>query len=64
MNYREAFRLFKRLYPNGTFTTNDRIDRGARRLAWGYFTDELCKSGHITPKQFATWSHPYPSDNR
>lgn len=26
--------------------------------AWNNFTDYLCKSGEITNKQYASWTHP------
>lgn len=30
----------------------------ARSEAWNDWTDELCKSGQITPEQYDTWTHP------
>lgn len=35
-----------------------RRDRGARREAWGVFTDALCKDGRITERQYMTWIGP------
>ncbi len=35
-----------------------RPDYPARSEAWGIYTDELCKGGEITPKQYATWQAP------
>lgn len=36
-------------YPN---------DKPALRQAWNDFTDNLCKQGHITLKQYETWTSP------
>ena len=35
---------------------NDSI---AKRLAWSYFTDELCREGYITMKKYESWSNPF-----
>jgi len=34
------------------------IDRPMRAEAWNNFTDELCKAGQITLKQYESWDHP------
>jgi hypothetical protein len=33
-------------------------DWPARREAWNNFTDYLQKAGHITARQYETWTHP------
>lgn len=33
-------------------------DKPALRLSWSYFTDDLCKSGNITLRQYETWTYP------
>ena len=54
MNKQEAKRDFVFNYlvyvPRG--------DEPALAEAWNNYTDSLCKSGHITPKQYSTWTHP------
>ena len=34
-------------------------DKIAKRIAFGDFTDMLCKNGDITLKQYETWSNPF-----
>jgi len=34
-------------------------DKPAMRYTWGLFTDMLCKQGHITLKQYETWTCPF-----
>lgn len=34
------------------------MDKPAKALAWHTYTDELCKSGEITQKQYDTWDNP------
>ena len=36
-----------------------KIDSIARRMAWGDFTDMLCKDGQITQSQYNNWSNPF-----
>ena len=33
-------------------------DIPARSEAWNEYTDYLCKSGRITPRQYSTWRQP------
>lgn len=33
-------------------------DRPAHNLAWGLYTDDLCRTGKITPRQYANWEEP------
>jgi hypothetical protein len=33
-------------------------DKPAIRMAWNDFTDQLCKDGSISYKQYMTWDHP------
>jgi len=33
-------------------------DYPARCESWNEFTDELCKDGYITLKQYSTWAAP------
>ena len=35
---------------------NDKIHK---RIAFGDFTDMLCKEGYITLKQYESWSNPF-----
>ena len=34
-------------------------DKIAKRIAFGDFTDMLCKNGDITMKQYESWSNPF-----
>ena len=34
-------------------------DKIRKRIAFGDFTDMLCKNGDITLKQYETWSNPF-----
>ena len=34
-------------------------DKIAKRIAFGDFTDMLCKEGYISLKQYETWSNPF-----
>jgi len=34
-------------------------DKPALREAWNDWTDGLCKSREITPRQYDTWCHPF-----
>ena len=36
-----------------------KVDSIARRMAWGDFTDMLCKDGQITQNQYNNWSNPF-----
>jgi hypothetical protein len=40
------------------YEQDGRIDRPARAEAWNNWTDELCKAGQITMRQYETWTHP------
>ena len=34
-------------------------DKIAKRESWSIFTDDLCKDGFITLKQYETWTNPF-----
>ena len=34
-------------------------DKIRKRIAFGDFTDMLCKEGYITLNQYETWSNPF-----
>ena len=36
-----------------------KTDKIAKRIAFGDFTDMLCKEGDITLKQYESWSNPF-----
>lgn len=52
----EQFRYNWKCDTKGTKTATDSI---AKRLAWSYFTDELCREGYITMKKYESWSNPF-----
>lgn len=54
MTKKQAENIFKEEYADflKTATSTD------KRCAWNDFTDFLCKDGHITQRQYNTWSHP------
>jgi hypothetical protein len=51
----EAEKTFKDFYVNEDFK---KLDKYAQRLEWTMYTDNLCKGGEITNKQFASWDYP------
>lgn len=57
MTYKDAAREFKQIYI-GLYI--NQTDYWTAQQAWAYYTDDLCKSGQITQKQFDTWSTPFP----
>ena len=52
----EQFRYNWKCDTKGTKTATDSI---AKRLAWSYFTDALCREGYITMKKYESWSNPF-----
>jgi hypothetical protein len=52
----EQFRYNWKCDTKGTKMATDSI---AKRLAWSYFTDELCKEGYITMKKYESWGNPF-----
>jgi hypothetical protein len=36
-----------------------KTDKIRKRIAFGDFTDMLCKNGDITLKQYESWSNPF-----
>jgi len=57
MTKTEAVREFKATFI-GLYI--NRADYWTAQEAWAWFTDSLCKEGRITPKQYASWSTPFP----
>lgn len=54
MTKQQAEKDFKELYEDVLKGT----DVPAKRFAWSTYTDELCKEGSITQKQYDTWDTP------
>jgi hypothetical protein len=52
----EQFRYNWKCDTKGKKMATDSI---AKRLAWSYFTDALCKEGYITMKKYESWSNPF-----
>lgn len=54
MTKKQAEQIFKEEYADflKTATPTD------KRCAWNDFTDFLYKDGHITERQYNTWTHP------
>ena len=61
MTKKQALENFRKVCPPVTFTNehNGRIDRFMRAETWNNFTDDLCKSGQISMKQYETWINPF-----
>ena len=53
------FKSFYHTAGRGGITKAVKEDREAVREAWGIYTDELCKAGEITAKQYETWTNPF-----
>lgn len=51
---REAEREFRSSFHD--------YDKAAKRQAWNNFTDQLCKAGLITMRQYETWTSPFDND--
>jgi hypothetical protein len=61
MTKKEAERDFKEnILPwlKNRYERDGKKDAIARMEAWSTFTDELCKEGRITSKQYNNWSVP------
>lgn len=59
---RDALRLFRENhlpYVRAQYERDGKPDRVARAEAWNNYTDELCKQGNITLKQYESWSNPF-----
>lgn len=56
--------MFLETYGRKLINEWRRTDRPALREAWNDFTDDLCKSGVITPKQYDTWLNPFDPDQK
>jgi hypothetical protein len=61
MTKEQALKHFKRYdlkRVKQEFEADGVPDWPARREAWNNFTDYLQKSGHITMRQYESWTHP------
>lgn len=62
MNKRQAETLFRQeVFPGilkAEAKNTGHRDKPLRAEAWGVFTDALCKSGHISQRQYETWETP------
>ena len=57
MTKAEAIKDFRMLYKYfGGFRRGDVI---AKRTKWNDYTDQLCKDGLITQKQYENWGQPF-----
>lgn len=54
MTYRQAVQHWRR-YIKPSVPPRD---KPALRESWNNFTDELCKDGEITLKQYESWGQP------
>lgn len=54
----QALRRFRREVAPGVIARYGRHDKPACREAWNNWTDQLQKSGEITPRQYDTWLGP------
>lgn len=56
MTYRDAVREFKRSHR---YLWEMGADYWTAQLEWAIYTDNLCKEGLITEKQWNTWQTPF-----
>ena len=54
-----ALQQFRYNWKVSTKGTKWETDSVAKSEAWGCFTDQLCKEGYITLKQYESWSNPF-----
>ena len=57
MDYKSAVREFERSHR---ILYLSHVDYWTAQYAWSIFTDNLCKAGFITQKQYNTWKTPFP----
>lgn len=57
MDYKTAVREFEDAQRHMYF---NHADFWKAQLAWSIFTDNLCKTGVITQRQYDTWLPPFP----
>ena len=55
----QALQQFKYNWKVSTKGTRTATDSIAKREAWSYFTDDLCREGYITMKKYESWSNPF-----
>lgn len=56
MTKEQAVREFQSAYHD---LYERKVDYWTAQLAWSGFTDQLCKEGRITLKQYETWETPF-----
>lgn len=59
MTKQEAINEFTHYHLPCVIAQYGKDDKPALREAWGIYTDQLCKDGKITMKQYETWSNPF-----
>ena len=62
MNEREALKQWRAEIKPSVIACYGENDLPALRESWQVYTDQLCKAGRITQKQFATWGNPPESE--
>ena len=63
MTYKQGVKMFHEVTEN-KFCKGSGIDYWTAQLAWSEFTDNLCKSGEITQKQWSNWATPFKYEQR
>jgi hypothetical protein len=58
MTHKEAIQEFTKYVKPAVIAVYGLRDVPALREAWNNYTDELCKSGQITSRQYETWLCP------
>ena len=59
MTKAEALKQFREIYKKFPLTIGRRSDAIAKREDWNNYTDQLCKDGRITLKQYENWGQPF-----
>lgn len=56
MTLREARKYFRNYVAPAVITMYGSNDKAAMRTAFNDWTDQLCKAGEITERQYNTWT--------
>ncbi len=59
MNKAQFDSIFKEEYADFINRCKKERDKVALRTAYNDFTDYMCKSGHITDKQYINFAYPF-----
>lgn len=58
MTKQQALADWRRTIRPGVVARHGEHDLAALRESWQVYTDQLCKAGRITLRQYETWGNP------